>query len=91
MTPDCDHRVTALEQEGRGPMTINPDDHPLADDVPVDDAAEQRQPADDSTEDVGLDLDEVADLLERDANPADVIEQAIVVPLPDDDDGADAK
>jgi hypothetical protein len=72
-------------------MTTNPDNHPLADDVPVDDAAEQRQPADDSTEDAGLDLDEVADLLERDANPADVIEQAIVVPLPDDDYGADGK
>jgi hypothetical protein len=34
----------------------------------------------------------VADLLQRDANPSDVIDQAIIVPMPDDDrdvEGAD--
>jgi hypothetical protein len=31
----------------------------------------------------------VADLLQRDANPSDVIDQAIIVPLPDDDSDTD--
>jgi hypothetical protein len=66
-------------------MTIYLDDIPIADDVPAADAAEQRQPADISVEDAGLDTRYVANLLQRDANPADVIEQAIIVPMPDDD------
>ena len=36
-------------------MTNCPDDTPLADDIPAADAAEQRQPADMSAEDAGLD------------------------------------
>jgi hypothetical protein len=71
-------------------MTIYLDDNPLADDVPAADAAEQRQPVDVSAEDAGLDTRYVADLLRRDADPSDVIDQAIIVPLPDDDRGADA-
>ena len=70
-------------------MTIYLDDTALADDVPVADAAEQRQSADDSAEDAGLDSRCVADLLQRDANPSDVIDQAIIVPLPDDDRDTD--
>ena len=66
-------------------MTNCPDDTPLADDIPAADAAEQHQPAADSAEDAGLDPRCVADLLQRDANPSDVIDQAIIVPLPDDD------
>ena len=66
-------------------MTIDPDDNQLADDVPAADAAEQHQPAADSADDAGLDPREVANLLQRDANPSDVIDQAIIVPLPDDD------
>ena len=66
-------------------MTIYLDDIPLADDVPAADAAEQRQPADVSVEDAGLDPRYVANLIQRDANPSDVIDQAIIVPLPDDD------
>jgi len=68
-------------------MTIYLDDTPLADDIPAADAAEQHQPADDSAEDAGLDPREVANLLQRDANPSDVIDQAIIVPMPDDDRG----
>ena len=37
-------------------------------------------------EDAGLEPRDVTDLLQRDANPCDVIDQAIIVPLPDDDD-----
>jgi hypothetical protein len=54
-------------------MTNCPDDTPLADDVPAADAAEQHQPAADSAEDAGLDLRCVADLLQRDTNPSDMI------------------
>ena len=70
-------------------MTNCPDDTALADDIPAADAAEQHQPAHDSTEDAGLDSRCVADLLQRDANPSDVIDQAIIVPLPDDDPDTD--
>ena len=66
-------------------MTIYLDDIPLADDVPAADAAEQLQPADLSVDDAGLDTRYVANLIQRDANPADVIDQAIIVPIPDDD------
>jgi len=70
-------------------MTNCLDDTPLADDVPAADAAEQHQPATDTAEDAGLDSRCVADLLQRDANPSDVIDQAIIVPLPDDDPDTD--
>jgi hypothetical protein len=71
-------------------MTMSPKYDPPADDAPVDDVAEQRQPASVDPEDAGLDLDHVGDLLQRDANPSDVVEQAIVVALPDDDRDAEA-
>ena len=51
-------------------MMIYLDDTPLADDVPAADAAEQHQPAAPSAEDAGIDLRFVANLLQRDANPA---------------------
>ena len=70
-------------------MTIYLDDIPLADDVPAADAAEQQQLADVSVEDAGLDTRWVANLIQRDANPADVIDQAIIVPIPDDDRDVD--
>ena len=71
-------------------MTIYLDDTPLADDIPRADAAEQQQPADITVEDAGLDTGSLANLLQRDANPADVIDQAIIVPMPDDDRGVDS-
>ena len=70
-------------------MTTNFDTNALAHDVPVADAIEQHQPADASVEDPGLDTEQVADLLQRDANPSDAIDQAIIVPLPDDDRDGD--
>jgi hypothetical protein len=70
-------------------MTIYLNDIPLADDVPAADAVEQHQPADVSVEDAGLDTRYVANLSQRDANPADVIDQAIIVPIPDDDRDVD--
>jgi hypothetical protein len=65
-------------------MTINPDDKPLADEVPVADAVEQQQPAALGDEDAGLDPEHVAQRLQADANTVDVIDQAITVRLPDD-------
>ena len=62
---------------------IGPDDV-----VPEADAAEQRQ-AVDSDDDAGLDTTYLnADAADRDANEADVIEQAFIVPTDDewDDD-----
>ena len=44
-----------------------------------------RQPADVAAGNAGLDTSYLANLLQRDANPSDVIDQAIIVPLPDDD------
>jgi hypothetical protein len=70
-------------------MTTYLDDIPLADDVPAADAAEQLQPADVSVEDAGLDTRHVANLSQRDANPADVIDPAIIVSIPDDDRDVD--
>lgn len=64
---------------------IHRDDNPLADDVPAADAAEQQRLIDPTSEDAGLDPDNVADLLQRDADPSDVIDQAVVVLLPDDE------
>jgi hypothetical protein len=36
-----------------------------------------------------VDPEHLTDLLQRDANPSDVIDQAITVPLPDDDRNGD--
>jgi hypothetical protein len=71
-------------------MTIYLNDNPLADDVPLADAAEQHQPADVSVEDAGLDPGYLANLAQRDANPPDVIDQAIIVPVSDDDRDVDS-
>ena len=65
-------------------MTINPENNPLADEVPVADAVEQQQPAALGDEHAGLDPEYVANRLQTDANTVDVIDQAITVPLPDD-------
>ena len=70
-------------------MTIYLDHNPLADDIPRADAVEQRQPADVCVEDAGLAPESAVNLIQRDANPFDVIDQAIIVPLPDDDRDVD--
>lgn len=69
-------------------MRINVENRRLPDDVPIGDAVEQQQPVDADTED-GLDHDHLADPRQRDANPIDVIDQAIIVAWPDDDRDAD--
>ncbi|KAA8963421.1 hypothetical protein [Mycobacterium sp.] len=52
--------------------------------VPEADVADQRH-AVDSEDETGLDTSYVADIATREANPADLIDQAIVVPVPHED------
>ena len=66
-------------------MMINSEDHPLAAEVPVADAVAQQQPGALDVDDAGLDPEYVADRLQTDANTVDVSDQAIAVPLPDDE------
>ena len=67
-------------------MSIYLDDNTLPDDVPAADAAEQLQPVDASAEDAVLGLEHAANLMQQGANPSDVIDQAVIVPMPDDRD-----
>ncbi|WP_055398998.1 MULTISPECIES: hypothetical protein [unclassified Mycobacterium] len=59
-------------------MTDFPDDE-----APEGDAAEQLQPVDADDDEAGLDIDYLT-AADREANEADVIEQAYVVPTEDD-------
>ncbi len=56
----------------------------LPHEAPEADAMEQRLVVD-TEEDTGLDTNHVDAVSDRDANAADVIDQAIVVPVPEDD------
>jgi hypothetical protein len=70
--------------ERRLPMT-DVDNNALPDEAPEADAIEQRLEVAEEG-DTGLDIGGDA-LSDREANPADVIEQSIVVPDPEDDYG----
>lgn len=54
------------------------------DETPEADAIDQHQTLDVGDE-IQLDTDYVADISDREASEADVIDQATIVPLPDDD------
>ena len=56
----------------------------LPDEAPETDAMEQRLVID-AEDETGLDTTQVDALCDRDADEADVIDQAIVVPVPEDD------
>jgi hypothetical protein len=56
----------------------------FAHEAPEADAIEQRLVVE-PDEDTGLDTNYVGALIDRDADAADVIDQAIVVPLPEDE------
>lgn len=56
----------------------------LPDEAPEVDAMEQRLVVA-ADEETGLDASQLVALSDRDANDADVIDQAIVVPVPEDD------
>jgi hypothetical protein len=60
------------------------DDFAVPDEAPAPDAIEQRLAVDPADE-TRLDADELESLGDRDANAADVIDQAIIVPVPDDE------
>jgi hypothetical protein len=62
------------------------DNNALPDEAPEADAMEQRLEVAEE-DDTGLDIGDGDALSDREANPADVIEQSIVVPDPEDDYG----
>ncbi|WP_024441511.1 hypothetical protein [Mycobacterium sp. UM_WGJ] len=69
-------------------MMTNPERLPATEEVPEADLAEQRI-AVDASDDDRLDPTVLANAGDTDANPADVIDQAISVPLPEEDYDAD--
>jgi len=56
----------------------------FANDLPEADVVEQQMPVDSADEQV-LDVDYLQDRTEAEADPADLAEQAVDVPMPDDD------
>jgi hypothetical protein len=63
----------------------NAEDVPLTEDKPEADVAEQQIPVDPTLDEAGLDPTQLANRGDAEANLADVIDQAISVPLSDDD------
>ncbi|AQA03185.1 hypothetical protein BVC93_13010 [Mycobacterium sp. MS1601] len=63
----------------------NAEDVPLTDDKPEADVAEQQIPVDPTVDETGLDPADIASRRDAEADLSDVIDQAIVVPLADDD------
>jgi DNA-binding transcriptional MerR regulator len=74
-----------IASQERGTIVTSADGIPPADDIPEADLAEQRIPIDDSADEEGLDPTHLSSASAMDANPADLIDQAISVPLPADD------
>jgi hypothetical protein len=63
----------------------NAEDVPLTDDKPEADVAEQQILVDPTLDEAGLDPTHIANGSDAEANLADLIDQAISVPLSDDD------
>ena len=63
----------------------NAEDVPITEDKPEADVAEQQIPVDLTVDEAGLDPTHVANRSNAEANLADLIDQAISVPLSDDD------
>jgi hypothetical protein len=63
----------------------NADDVPITQDKPEADVAEQQIPVDPTLDEAGLDPTHIANRSDAQANLADLIDQAISVPLSDDD------
>lgn len=64
----------------------NAEDVPLTEEKPEADVAEQQIPVDPVADEAGFDPAEIADRSDSEANLADLIDQAIAVPLFEDDD-----
>ena len=63
----------------------NAEDVPITEDKPEADVAEQQVPVDLTVYEAGLDPTHIANRSDAEANLADLIDQAISVPLSDDD------
>jgi hypothetical protein len=61
------------------------EDVPITEDKPEADVAEQQIPVDPTVDEAGLDPTHIANRSDAGANLADLIDQAISVPLSDDD------
>jgi MerR family transcriptional regulator/heat shock protein HspR len=72
-------------QHERGAIMTNAEDIPLTEDKPEADVAEQQIPVDPTVDEAGLDPTDIANRSDAEANLADLIDQAISVPLSDDD------
>ena len=68
-----------------GAIMTNAEDVPLTEDKPEADVAEQQIPVDPAVDEAGLDPTHIANRSDAEANLADLIDQAISVPLSDDD------
>ena len=64
----------------------NPDGLSLGDDTPEADVVEQLIPVEDTDDDPWVEAPRVASAKNWEASEADLIDQAIMVPLPDDPD-----
>jgi DNA-binding transcriptional MerR regulator len=69
----------------REAIMTNAEDVPLTEDKPDADVAEQQIPVDVTVDEAGLDPTHIANRSDAEANLADLIDQAISVPLSDDD------
>jgi hypothetical protein len=63
----------------------NAEDVPLTEDKPEADVAEQQIPIDCTADEAGLDPTHIASRSDAEADLADLVDQAITVPLADDD------
>ena len=63
----------------------NAEDVPLTEDTPEADVAEQQIPVDLTVDEAGLDPTHIANRSDAEADLADLVDQAISVPLSDDD------
>jgi DNA-binding transcriptional MerR regulator len=68
-----------------GAIMTNAEDVPITEDKPEADVAEQQIPVDPTVDEAGLDPTHIANRSDAGANLADLIDQAISVPLSDDD------
>lgn len=66
-------------------VTMGTEHVPGIDETPEADAAEQQATVYDEDEEAGLDTAYLADIGDREANEADVIDQAIIIPTPDEE------
>jgi MerR family transcriptional regulator/heat shock protein HspR len=84
-TPPTRTAAGRPHEHERGAIMTNAEDVPLTEDKPEADVAEQQIPVDLTVDEAGLDPTHIANRSDAQANLADLIDQAISVPLSDGD------